>query len=422
MKLLYKREYYLEKIRGFYSDDEIIKVISGVRRCGKSSLMEMICEELIEKGIAESNIIYIHLDRRPYQAVKTAEELEKIIDEKCENIKGLKYLFIDEIQNVKGFEEVINAYREEGEYSIFITGSNSYLLSGELVTKLTGRYIEFEMSTLSFNEYIGMKQLYGVECDANIEIEFNKYILEGGFPHAVKLKSFADKHKYVKSIIDEIFEKDIRKNKTIKQKALFQLIQTYIINNFGATMSIKKLCEYLTNTTKTPVRKETVYRYLSILENAKIISKCSRFDLKSKKSLNGEEKYYLADLSFYFCNNTDNRIEYGPVLENIVYNYVKSRGYEVSIGRIGKLEVDFILRDMNMDYAYVQVARYIDNGNVDENGVNLTEEREYRPLEQIRDSYPKYVLTLDHLLQKRSGIKHENLITLMQQEKLFTTQ
>jgi hypothetical protein len=392
---------------------------SGVRRCGKSSLMEMICNELLENGIAESNIIYIHLDSRQYKTVKTAEQLEKIIDEKCGNIKELKYLFIDEIQNVKGFEEVINAYREEGGYSIFVTGSNSYLLSGELATKLTGRYIEFEMSTLSFNEYIGMKKLYGVECDSNIEIEFDKYILEGGFPHAVKLKSFSDKRKYVKSVIDEIFEKDIRKNRTIKQKALFQLIQTYIINNFGATMSITKLCDYLTNTTKTPVRKETVYRYLSILENAKIISKCRRFDLKSKKSLNGEEKYYLADLSFYFCNNTDNRIEYGPVLENIVYNYAKSRGYEVSIGRIGKLEVDFILRDINMDYAYIQVARYIDNGNVDENGVNLTEEREYRPLEKIRDSYPKYVLTLDRLLQKRSGIKHENLIALMQQEKLF---
>lgn len=419
MKLLYKRESYLEKIRGFYSDDEIIKVITGVRRCGKSSLMEMICDELLEKGVAKDNIIYIHLDRRSYKTVKTSEELEKIIDQKCENVNGLKYLFIDEIQNIKGFEEMLNAYREEGEYSIFITGSNSYLLSGELVTKLTGRYIEFEMSTLSFSEYLGMKRLYGMECDTNTEIEFDHYILEGGFPHAVKLKSFADKRKYVKSIIDEIFEKDIRRNKKIKKKALFQTIQTYIINNFGSTMSIKNLCEYLSNTTKTPVRKETVYRYLAILENAKIISKCSRFDLKSKKSLNGEEKYYLADLSFYFCNNTDNRIEYGPVLENIVYNYAKSMGYEVSIGRIGKLEVDFILRDMNLDYVYIQVARYIDNGNVDENGVNLTEEREYRPLEKIRDSYPKYVLTLDHLLQKRSGIKHENMIRIMQEERMF---
>ncbi len=167
------------------------------------------------------------------------------------------------------------------------------------------------------------------------------------------------------------------------------------------------------------VRKETVYNYLSILENAKIVSKCSRFDMKSRKSLRGEEKYYLSDLSFYFANNTDNRIEYGPVLENIIYNYAKSRGYAISVGRIGKLEVDFILRDMNMDYSYVQVARYIDNGNIDENGKNLTEEREYRPLEQIRDSFPKYVMTLDHLLQKRSGIFHKNIISFIEKGELF---
>ena len=184
-------------------------------------------------------------------------------------------------------------------------------------------------------------------------------------------------------------------------------------------MSIKGLCDYLENTTKIKIRKETVYSYLSILENAKIISKCARFDLKSKKSLRGEEKYYLSDLSFFFANNTDNRIEYGPMLENIVYNYAKSRGYSVSIGKIGKLEVDFILRDGKQDYSYVQVARYIDNGNVDESGKNLTEEREYRPLEQIRDSYPKYVMTLDRLLQRRNGIHHVNIIAFIENGYLF---
>ena len=164
---------------------------------------------------------------------------------------------------------------------------------------------------------------------------------------------------------------------------------------------------------------ETVYNYLSILENAKIVSKCNRFDMKSRKSLKGEEKYYLSDLSFYFVNNTDNRIEYGPVLENIVYNYAKSRGYEISVGRIGKLEVDFIMRDMDMNYSYVQVARYIDNGNVDENGKNLTEEREYRPLEQARDGYSKYVMTLDRLLQKRSGVHHKNIIAFIRNGEMF---
>lgn len=419
MKQLYKREFYLNKMRGFYDDDEIIKVITGVRRCGKSSLMEIICDELRDRGVNESNIIYIHLDKRPYKSLKHADELERLIDDRCSCISGMKYLFIDEVQNISSFEEVINAFREEGDYSIFITGSNSYLLSGDLATKLTGRYIEFEVSTLSFNEYVGMKRFYGMEISDNIEDEFDRYILEGGFPHAVKLQQFSDKRIYVKSVIDEIYKKDIAKNKVIRNKELFERIKTFIINNFGSTMSISHLGQYLAKTTGTPVRKETIYRYISILEDTKIISKCRRFDQKSKRSLNGDEKYYLTDLSFYFCNNTDNRIEYGPVLENIVYNYARSLGYDISVGRIGKLEIDFIMRDISGDYSYIQVARYLDNGNVDENGVNLTEEREYRPLESIRDSYSKYVLTMDRLLQKRNGIKHENLIRFISREAHF---
>lgn len=261
MSKLYFRHRYLEKIRGFYDEGEIIKVITGVRRCGKSSLLEMIVTELREKGISDENIVEIHLDKRPYKRIRTVEALEAVIDEKCQNVNGLKYLFLDEIQNVRGFEESINAYREEGDYSIFITGSNSYLLSGELATKLTGRYIEYEMSTLTFDEYLEMKKFYGKEIAANPEDEFDKYMLEGGFPFAVRLDSFVDKRLYTKSVIDEIYEKDIRKNKRIKNRLLFSTIQTYIINNFGATISIKSLCEYLENTTKMTVRKETVYNY-----------------------------------------------------------------------------------------------------------------------------------------------------------------
>lgn len=285
MKKLYKRDFYLKQIRGFYDEEEIIKVITGVRRCGKSSLLEMIIDELKARSVPAENIIMIHLDKRPYKGIKTTSALETVIDEKSEGIIGLKYLFLDEIQNVKGFEETINAYREEGDYSIFITGSNSYLLSGEIATKLTGRYIEYEVSTLTFDEYLGMKEFLGKEIAANPEEEFDNYMLEGGFPFSVRLDSFSDKRLYTKSVINEIYEKDIRKNKRIKNKMLFETIQTFIINNFGATMSIKGLCEYLANTTGTTVRKETIYNYLSILENAKIIRKCKRFDMKSKKVL-----------------------------------------------------------------------------------------------------------------------------------------
>ena len=417
MAKLYAREKYLSKIRGFYHATDIIKVITGLRRCGKSSIMELISKELVKNGIAKENIIFIKLDKRGYKSIKTSEKLELTIDRLARGVKGTKYLFIDEIQKVKGFEEVINAYREEEEFSIFITGSNSYLLSGELTTYLTGRYIEFEVSTLTFDEYIGMKEFFKLPV-GDKEDEFEKYIKEGGLPRNVLLESSFDKQTYTRSVIKEIYEKDIKKNKTIKNKELFNTIQTYIINNFGSKTSIGSLCDYLSNTRKEPVKKDTVYRYLEVLENAKIISKCKRFDTKSKKSLNGEEKYYLTDLSFYFANNVDGRVSYGPVLENIVYNYAKSKSYQISIGKVGDLEVDFILRDPMDKYSYVQVARTI-YSDEDENGVDKTQEREYRSLEKIKDNYPKYILSMDRLLQNRSGIIHENLTKFMMNNENF---
>lgn len=417
MAKLYKREKYLSKIRGFYHATDIIKVITGLRRCGKSSIMELISKELVSNGVNKENIIFIKLDKKGYKSIKTPEKLEEAIDKLAHGVKGVKYLFIDEIQKVKGFEETINAYREEEDYSIFITGSNSYLLSGELVTYLTGRYIEFEVGTLTFDEYLGMKQFFKIKID-DVRVEFEKFIKEGGLPRSIFFENALDKQNYTRSVIKEIYDKDIRKNKKIKNKELFNIIQTYIINNFGSKTSIGSLCKYLSKTRKEPVKKDTVYRYLEILENAKIISKCKRFDTKSKKSINGEEKYYLTDLSFYFANNVDGRVNYGPALENIVYNYARSKSYQISIGKVGDLEVDFILRNPFDKYSYVQVARTI-YGNEDENGVDQTQETEYRSLEKIQDNYPKYILSLDFLLQNRSGIIHKDMINFMSNDMYF---
>lgn len=398
---LYKREKYLSRMRAFFHDDDIIKVITGIRRCGKSCLMETIAEELKDSGITESNIIYIDLDKRENRNVKTADQLESLIESSTQ-MDGMKYLFIDEIQNVKGFEEVINGFRTEGGYSIFITGSNSYLLSGELVTKLTGRYLEFEMFPLTFDEYEEIKRFYGKDINANSEIELNNYILEGGFPRTVQIDNLSDKRTYVRGIIDEIFEKDIKRRVKIKDIQSFELVRNYIINNYGATTSINRLHEALVQNGMT-VSRATVTRYIQILIDAKILYECKRFDIKSKKSLSGEQKFYIADLSFYFALNTDNRINYGPALENIVYLYARSLDYAVSVGRIGTLECNFILRDFNMDYAYVQVAYKMLQSKD-------TEDREYRPLERIRDNYRKYVMTTDYMIQKRNGISHVNLM------------
>lgn len=399
---LYKREKYLKKIRPFYSEEDLIKVITGVRRCGKSSLMETICDELKQTmGVKDEQIIYIDLDSRKNRNIKTADALETLIESQT-TPKEKIYLFIDEIQNVDSFEEVINGYRTDGGYSIFITGSNSYLLSGELSTKLTGRYIEFELYTLSFDEYLEMKRFYNKDINPNTIVELNNYILEGGFPRTIQFDDLQVKRTYTESVVKEIFEKDIRKRVKIRNREAFESVEHFIINNFGATTSISGLQESLEKN-GMKISRATLSNYIKILVDAKILYECSRFDMKSKKSLSGEKKYYVSDLSFYFSLNTDNKINYGPVLENIVYFYAKSQGYSISVGRIGKLECDFILRDHKMNYAYVQVAYTIALSK-------KTEDREYKSLESIRDNYPKYVMTTDYLLQNRNGIKHVNLI------------
>lgn len=408
--MLFKREKYLKKIRPFYHDDDIIKVITGVRRCGKSSLMETIADEIKQSGVNEDNIIYLDLDKRENRKIKTADGLEKLIESKIKSDK-LNYLFIDEVQNVAGFEEVINGFRSDGGFSIFITGSNSYLLSGELVTKLTGRYLEFELFTLSFEEYEQMKQFYGKQVDPNGLVELNNYILEGGFPRTVQIDDLAAKRTYVTGVVNEIFEKDIKRRVKIKDKAAFEAVRNFVINNFGATASIKSITEALEKA-GLRITRATVTKYITALVDAKILYECNRFDMKSKKALAGEKKYYLADLSFYFAQNTDNRINFGPVLENIVYIYSRSLDYSVSVGRIGKLECDFILRNTENDYSYVQVAYTILQSEE-------TENREYKPLEIINDNYAKYVATTDYTLQKRNGIKHINLFEFMKSESKF---
>ena len=408
--MLYKREKYLQRIRPFYESDDIIKVINGVRRCGKSSLMQMIADELTGNGVSEEDIIFLDLDRRELRKIRNPDQLERLIESKLIR-NHFQYLFIDEIQNVSGFEEVINGFRADGGVSIFITGSNSYLLSGELVTKLTGRYLEFELFTLSFEEYVQMKQLYGKTVNSNTLVELNQYILDGGFPRTITIDEQAAKRTYVTGVVSEIFEKDIKRRVKVRDVASFEAVRSYIINNFGATTSVKSLTEGLIKN-GAKITRATVTRYIKALVDAKILYECDRFDMKSKKSLAGEKKYYLADLSFYYSTNTDNRINYGPVLENIIYIYSRSLNYSVSVGRIGKLECDFILRSPDYTYSYVQSAYTVLLSEE-------TENREYTPLEKIKDNYRKYIATTDYLLQKRNGIEHVNIMDFMMEEKRF---
>lgn len=407
MDNIFMREEYLNKIRGFYHSD-IIKVVTGIRRCGKSFFLLSVIKDLKANGISENDIISINLDKRGFKSIKTADKLEEVIDGYITDDEK-KYIFIDEIQNVRGFEEVINAYREDG-HSIFITGSNSYLLSGELMTKLTGRYVEIEMFTLTFYEYLEMKKFMGKDISQNAVEEFTTYIRDGGFPKSLEFDNIEDRNLYVQSVITQIFEKDISKNKKIRNRVAFEKVQSFVVNNFGSTISVSNIAEYLSSE-NIAVKEDTIYRYIEMLENAKIIYKCPRFDLKSKQSMKTEQKYYLADLSIYYSMNVDGRINYGPVLENILFCHLKSKGYKLSVGKIGNLECDFIVRQNTDDYFYIQVAMTI--------AEHSTEEREYRPFMQIRDNFPKYLFTTDTLLQKRDGILHLNMIDFIKENKML---
>lgn len=401
---LYHREQYLKKIRPFY-DDDLIKVITGIRRCGKSCLMSTIAEELRNRGVEDKDIIYLDLDKRGNRSIKTPDQLEEKIESLLAD-NGFKYLFIDEVQNVRDYEEVVNAYNSDGGFSIFITGSNSYLLSGELMTKLTGRYVEFEMFTLSFSEFLDMKRFMGKEV-GDVRIEFDEYLRYGGFPRSLEYDDPEAKARYIEDVVGQIVDKDIRSRNKIRNIDTFNRVMTYVINNYGAPTSLTNLHDYFTKSERIAVERRTIAAYIQMLVDAKVLYRCERFDLKSRKSLRGEEKYYLADPGIYFARNVDVRLNYGPSLENALYIYLRSRGYKLSVGRIGKLECDFIARRRNA-YAYIQVSMTIADRDV--------EEREYRPFGYIRDGYPRYLFTLDPLLQERDGVRHLNMVSFMKDD------
>lgn len=405
-KNVYPREKYLNKIRPFY-DSDIIKVITGIRRCGKSFILRSIMNELLERGIEEKQIIYIPLDRRGYKNIKTPEELEL----KIESMLGKEdkyYLFIDEVQNVFGFESVVHAYAEEG-YSIFITGSNSYLLSDEISTKLTGRYLNFETFTLDFSEYLDMKSFFKKDINQDLYLEFEEYVVNGGFPKTLEFDDIPTRQTYTRGIITEIFEKDVKTRKKIRNVPVYERVQAFLLNNYSAPFSLNNLLKCL-EMEGYKTKATTVRGYIEDLKKAKIVYECNRVDLKSKTAIKRDQKYYLSDMAIYFAMNTDNRLSFGPSLENIVYLYLASHDYQISIGKIGKLECDFIVRKKNGDYAYIQVAYTLQGEDI--KATEHIKEREYRPFREIRDGYPRYIISLDKFRDQQEGVHHINAIDL----------
>ncbi|MEE3488401.1 MAG: ATP-binding protein [Bulleidia sp.] len=394
------REKYLSRIRPFYYENEIIKVLVGVRRCGKSEILSQIRDELIKNGVDEESIVFINFDKRPYKSVHTARQLEKLLDEKVIPEQQM-YIFLDEIQNVENFEPVVEAFRLEENCSIFITGSNSCLLSGELATKLTGRYVEFLIQPFSFQEVVD----YGGNREET-SVSFNKYLQYGGYPYIQHLDA-APAMQYIHSVIDEIFKTDLQKRLKIRNRSLFERILRFVCTNSGWTVSTESVIRYLKSEhIRTTVK--TVSKYLAGIESAKIITKCPRYDIRGKKNLQYYEKVYIVDPAFRTYFMFGSPVDYSSLLETIVFNELLSRGYEVKIGKLKKGEVDFVVSNGNT-LAYVQVTYLMADPS--------TKKREFQSLLAIRDGYKKVILSMDPINMSQNGIENISITDFLLQKK-----
>lgn len=392
MKKELTRENYLSKIRPFYDDREMIKVLEGMRRCGKSTLLSQIAKELQSRGVPEGNLIYINLEKRGYKSIKDGAALEALLEERCAGKKDF-YLFLDEIQRAKGFEEVIESYRSEGDCSIFITGSNSYLMSGELSTYLTGRYISFEILPFSFREAYAFGGLSGSDDFEKLQ----DYLSYGGLPRRFSYGK-DEVATYMSSVIGEIVKKDLRRR--VRNPELFQAILSYLCLNPGVTVSYASIEKYLKGEGVRTTRG-TISKYVELLEKGKLIYRLKPDFLKGKRSLKAHEKSYLTDLGIRKALAPAMEIDYSSMIENAVFLELFSRGYLVSVGNLRNGEIDFVA-EKGGRISYFQVAFSL--------AEEKTREREYKSLLSLKDAYPKYVISLDPLNFDYRGIRHLRLI------------
>lgn len=402
-----KRDLYLDKIRPFI-DKPFIKVITGIRRCGKSTILMMIKEEILDKGIDDSNIVYINFESMLYSDIDNSKKLYSYVKDQVKN-SNKYYLFFDEIQEVKDWEKAINSFLIDFDCDIYITGSNSKLLSSELATYLTGRYIEINVNTLSFSEYLDFRKQINHIDDINTREELKRFIRLGGFP-AVHTGNYdiESAYKIVSDIYSSALLRDTIQRYKIRNIELLERIVKFVFDNVGNTFSANNIAKYFKSQQRN-VDINTIYNYLNALESSFIIQKVSRYDIAGKNILKTNEKFYLADQSLKYATMGYKDRAISGILENIVYLELKSRGYDIFIGKLGDTEVDFIAEKQN-EKVYIQVSYVL----VDESTI----EREFRPLLKIKDHYPKYVVTMDDFFEDNiDGVKHVNLADFLLMEK-----
>lgn len=393
MKML-KREIYLSRIRGFYNSD-LVKILVGIRRCGKSVILKQIINELKEQGIDDEHIIYINFEFIEYENLQDYRELNKYIKEKIIDQKKY-YIFLDEIQKVEKFEEVVNSLRASIEnISIFITGSNSKLLSNELSTVLSGRYVLFNIYPLSYKEFI---EITGK--DGKDEKNFWDYVKWGGLPNRTQFTDESNIKDYLHSVFDSIILRDVVDRLGLKDTILFNLLLQYVVDITGREFSAENIIKYLKSEGKS-VSTETIYMYLDALCKALMIKKIYRYDIHGKAILKTLNKYYMTDLGIAQIKNNNFEINKCYAIENVVYNELLIRGYEVYIGKTKNGEIDFIATN-DKEKLYFQVSYLLDQPK--------TVEREFGAYKDIKDNCPKYVISLDNTDFSRDGIIHKNII------------
>lgn len=396
-----ERPLYLDKIMPFV-DTPFVKILTGVRRCGKSTILKMIIKKLREeKHVDDEQILNYRFDSMEYEDMTTKELYLELKSKILQSKKT--YLFLDEIQEIEGWEKVVNTFASDFDVDIYITGSNSRMMSSEISTYLTGRYITFHIYTLSFEEYLMFKKSYTTLKD--LKQEFSQYVRLGGFP-ATHLQDYSQDEVYtiVKDIYNSTIFSDIVRRNQVKKIDQLERVVKYTFNNIGNTFSAKSISNYF-KSEQRKIDNETVYSYLEKLQKAYILHKCSRYDLQGKNILKTQEKFYLADVSLRYSVLGYTVDSVASSLENIVYLELKRRGYNVYIGKTKDKEIDFAATKQN-EKIYVQVTQEIKS--------EKTQKREYEQLLEIRDNYPKYVVMAnDFAGGNYEGIKAMNIVDFL---------
>lgn len=393
---------YIEQVTPFI-DKPVIKVFSGIRRSGKSVLLKQVIHLLKERGISSSQIIHINMELMEFDEIKNYQHLHQYITRHQKKGHDKYYIFIDEVQEVEGWEKTINSLLAEERNDLYITGSNARLLSSELASLLSGRYVEFKMHTLVFSEFDTLRKQKGSENSLNQE--FDLFLKFGGFPgiHHMELDDTVVRQ-YLQSIYNSVLLKDVIVRNSIRDAAMLDVISKYLIDNTGNITSAKSISDYM-KSQKRKVSVDTVLNYIRFSCDALLFEKVQRYDIKGKRLLETYEKYYMADIGLRYATLGHTPQAISGQLENIVYLELKSRGYEVTIGKIDDLEIDFIATKGN-EQLYIQVCTQL----TDESVIS----REYRSLELVKNSFPKYVLSLDADFDtSKTGIKWMNLIEFL---------